>query len=180
MLYFNVILDCAGFLVVLGLVTTIVSETDKSLARYFILPMILLCTHVYGNTVQELELGPEWIRNHLHNAGVAGMSLTVGLCFNLRDMKRDPRLGCDTPQIMKSTMNQTLYYWLAASAFGILQEIATVAIWGEESRRAGYSGKLDWFDMSAYAIGATIVTLNHLWFRSRTPSWVQRQSSASA
>lgn len=180
MSYFNVIFDCAGFLVVLGLVTTIVSETDKSLARYFILPMILLCAHVYGNTVQELELGPEWIRNHLHNAGVAGMSLTVGLCFNLRDMKRDRRLGYDTSQIMKITMSQTLYFWLAASVFGVLQEIVTVAIWGEESRRAGYSGELDWFDMSAYAIGAIIVTLNYLWFRSRIPTRVQWQSSGSA
>lgn len=108
------------------------------------------------------------------------MSLTVGLCFNLRDMKRDRRLGYDTSQIMKITMSQTLYFWLAASVFGVLQEIVTVTIWGEESRRAGYSGELDWFDMSAYAIGAIIVTLNYLWFRSRIPTRVQWQSSGSA
>src|SRR5687768_9392204 len=164
---FNVILDCAGLVTALVLVVLVVSKTDRSLATYYVLPLILLCVHVYGNTVQELELGPVWIRNHLHNVGVAGLSLTVGPCFNLRDIKRDRQLGYSQRHIVNYTMNFTLGYWFIATAFGFVQEIVTVTILDGLARRAGYSGKLDWFDLSSYAIGATIVTLNHLWFRRR-------------
>ncbi len=173
----NVLLDCAGFVVTLGLVSALIRKTGKPLTPYFIAPMILLAVHVYGNTVQELELGPEWIRNHLHNTGVAGLSLIFALGFALRDMKPDEQLSQNELCInwARYAMNQSWYYWLLASAFGVTQEIVTVAIWGEHAKAMGYSGKVDWFDLSAYAIGVIVVTANHLLLKPRVLTRMQQR-----
>lgn len=171
--YFNVIVDCAGFVAALGLVITVIAKTDKSLGGYFVIPVVLLCVHVYGNTVQELELGPAWVRNHLHNVGVASLSLTWGSCLILRDIKRKRLAGYDKPHIIRHSLSTSFCYWLLLATLGAIQEVLTVVIWGENARAAGYSGEIDWFDLSAYAIGSAIITLNYLWFKPRILAKVQ-------
>ena len=167
--YLNVVLDCAGLVVAIVLTTIVVSKTSKSLASFFILPAILLGVHVYGNTVQELELGPEWIRNHLHNTGVAGISMIWAMFFTLLSMRPNARFTRNQMRIKTAryAMNMSLFYWIFSTCTGVAIEILTVTIWGEDSKAAGYSGELDWFDLSAYAVGLTIVVTNYLWLKPR-------------
>jgi hypothetical protein len=179
----NVLLDVAALVVVIGLAVGVIAKTSKSLTSYFVLPVTLLGVHVYGNTVQELELGPEWIRNHLHNTGVAGLSLIVALFFVLLEWKKRYNhfeSGLRRVRVAQSAMNHVLYYWTFSTVFGVGQEIVAVTIWGESSKAAGYSGKLDWFDLSAYAIGMLIVTLNYLRLKPRIIAKMQRQYGVRA
>lgn len=174
----SVLVDVEALVVAIGFVVAVIIQSNKSLTSYFVLPVALLGVHVYGNTVQELELGPEWIRNHLHNTGVAGLSMIVALIYAL--VEKQWRYG-HLPQaarrikLARSAMNQVLWYWLISAGSGISLEIVTATIWDEGAKAAGYSGKLDWFDLSAYLVGALIVTLNHLWFKRRIIAKMQRR-----
>ncbi len=181
-LSFNVAIDCSGLVAAIVLTAIIVAKTDRSLTSFFVVPLILLGVHVYGNTVQELQLGPEWIRNHLHNTGVAGLSLIWSQTLSLSRMSSYRGLGYAQRRIKtaQTAMNMSLYYWSFSTLTGFGIEILTVTIWGDDYKAKGYSGELDWFDLSAYAIGATIVTLNYLWFKPRILKKMQRRHIVGA
>lgn len=175
----NVLFDCAALIVAVALVTILTMKTSKLLASFFVLPLTLLGVHVYGNTVQELGLGPEWIRNHLHNMGVAGISI-IGALFALLTMRTQRGYTRSHIETARYAMNMVLCYWLISSGVGVGIEILTVTIWGANVEAAGYSGKLDWFDLSAYAVGAIIVIANYAWLKPRILTKMRQQDSVNA
>jgi hypothetical protein len=167
MLNANIYLDFSLLIIALCLVAAVIVCTARAILRFFFVPTTLFGIHVYGNTMQELAIGPELLRNHLHNLGVAGISMLFALMATLiirsLPLKLAPHEWRD--KTARKAMDLTTRYWLVASALIVINEILEVTIWREDMIAKGYSGQFDWFDTLAYGIGALVIVANHYYIK---------------
>lgn len=159
-----------------------VLRANKWVLVYLITPVALMWVHVVGNAMQEQGVGPLWARNHLHNLGVASCLMMVGLWF-LPYMMRKYMYASYRVQRMKQTdsvMTGVLLGWTLGTVVCAGYEILMITVWREKTLAEGYSGSLDWLDISAYAIAEAIMIINYLRVRPWVQGRVRRQFGLTA
>lgn len=127
------------------------------LKGFFATPVALAAVHTVGDCMQTLNLGPEWVQNHLHNLGVCGLATLLSLAGNKK------RLSIKVIQVLMRRMSIVA---VALTILAILYEILLVTTLKQSSVAKGYSGSLDWIDISAYLVGLALMLANHFafWF----------------
>ncbi|HKX23706.1 MAG TPA: hypothetical protein VJM46_00565 [Candidatus Saccharimonadales bacterium] len=153
-----------------------VSRANKLVIVYLIPPVVLMWVHVVGNAMQEQSVGPLWARNHLHNLGVASCMMLVGLWLVPYIMRRNAGLSWSAWRIKQAgaVMTGVFAGWTLGTIVCGGYEVLMITIWREQTLAEGYSGSLDWIDMSAYAIAEAIMIINFL----RVRPWVLKKAQA--
>lgn len=133
----------------------------KVVFQYLAFPLALVVIHEIGNTLQELEIGPEWAQYHLHNVGFTSVlalpiaSLAVWLGEDDQQKKgASPEKAVRFVELLPFTFGAT-------TVFCIALEVYMVTLNREAALRIGYSGALDIGDVVAYLIGFALVMVNH-------------------
>jgi hypothetical protein len=126
-----------------------------------IVPFALLWIHVVGNYMQEQEIGASLVRGSLHNIGVASCTMTLPLfCVLWLASRRGAMLLRKTAVELYSKL--LLVVWALTTLAGIAYEIYTITYDREEAIKMGYSGKIDWWDIAAFALGFVLMCINYL------------------
>lgn len=135
------------------------------LSSYFLVPVGLVWVHVLGEHMQDNNIGPEWVQNHLHNAGSPGRLLGyVGLVL----LFTSPTLASRNYarfRVVDLTMKAVVVLWGLGTLGCVVFEIKEVLFFKERLIADGYSGELDLGDMLAYGIGLSLVLLNYFFMR---------------
>lgn len=139
----------------------------KQVGIILIMPLSLMWVHVVGNYMQEQHWGPIWMQNHLHNLGVSSTVLVLATYVTLWVMyKRRAQWG---PKVIyvaaQAFANGVLASWIIGTLICVAYEVLNVTIWRADAIKQGYSGRMDWPDMIAYAIGLGLMILNHIKIR---------------
>mgnify|MGYP001310674928 CR=1 FL=1 len=137
-----------------------------NLWKFFLVPCTLLWIHTIGNTLQELQLGPKWVQNHLHNLGVANLTIGCAIVHAIIKVRWNPNYE-KSYKLEVYLPWCTIWYHLAGTAICILEELRQITIAREEYIARGYSGNLDIGDMIAYGLGFIIMLINHFSLRNK-------------
>ena len=132
------------------------------LRTYFIVPIALSALHLVGNEMQEREIGPEWIQDHLHNAGIAaGSCSAVAIYLLARGQFKEEWKPGDNPLLAPMTIAFIPRWHGAVTLFLILLEVVQVVVNRDSMMARGYSGAVDVGDIVAYLIGFAVIVANH-------------------
>jgi hypothetical protein len=136
---------------------------NKLLLKYMSAPIALMWVHVAGSLLQDNNHGPEWVQNHMHNLGAAAMFMMFGL---LRLNKMSDRYMRKTGRSShyantKAIMVCVLQGWTVGVIVGCGIEVLMITALRDSTIQQGYSGALDWFDISAYLVSEALIVLNY-------------------
>lgn len=140
-----------------------IGKINKLLTKYLVLPLLLMWLHVAGSTLQDSNLGPEWVQNHLHNLGAAATFMMFGLwrLNKLSDrymlLNRMSRTRANT----KALMVCTLQGWTVGVIVGCGIEVLMVTAGRANAVQQGYSGAMGWMDIGAYVISEVLILINY-------------------
>ncbi len=137
---------------------------SRRIVPYLITPATLMWIHVIGNAMQEQNTGPEWARNHLHNLGVASCCMMAGsvLIPIARYRFRYATYVQTCMAVAKGALTGLFLGWSIGVVVCCIYEVLMVTSWRTQSLAQGYSGRLDWPDISAYFIGEALMLINFL------------------
>lgn len=142
-------------------------KTKGQLTGYMIVPVLLIWVHVIGNGMQETDNGPEWAQNHLHDLGVATFALMqMQIYFGLRHRMSlySPGYDADLPMMV---MRFVIGSHLVGTLMCIGYKISQVTVFHEDTLAKGYSGQLDFGDISMFVLGFLIIVANHFALRGQ-------------
>lgn len=166
----SIFIDGTVFVFTLFLLAFYSWLSSPYLLGYMVVPILLIGVHVAGDAMQERHIGPDWIQNHLHNVGAVGTALnSVTLAILL--IKQGSNQEIWRYRVADAIMWLTPRYWVAGTLAAIGMELYIITFSREQMIAAGYSGRLDYADVSAYLMGLAIVLLNHHIMRPRIQEW---------
>jgi hypothetical protein len=156
-----VIIDVVVAILIMWFLINTNRNANGMLKKYLIVPVILIWVHVVGNALQENNIGPEFVRGHLHDIGVAAMWCMLGLMYLLRI----PISGALNYQSTITTVNSVLKFTIplhgVTTILCIGYKVSQVTLFRKEYIAKGYSGMLDVVDVAALILGFLIMVVNH-------------------
>lgn len=149
------------------IISHIYQYSIKRVGIILIMPLSLMWVHVVGNYMQEQHWGPIWMQNHLHNLGVSSAVLASAAGMTFWATRKYPaQWGPKEIYVAaRAFTGGVLMSWILGTIMCVTYEVLNVTIWRADAIKQGYSGRMDWPDMIAYAIGLGLMILNHIKIR---------------
>lgn len=137
------------------------NQQSRVLKSHCVAPLSLVFVHIIGYALQEFNIGPEYVQNHLHNLGAVAIvpmsfiaSITITL-WGLRPWESRNEIA------KKIILKYEIPLYSVSCLACIILEIMQVTVFRQKALAMGYSGDFDFIDSICYVLGFLIVVVNH-------------------